>query len=119
MSGLRDVSEIFMRRGEVWWVIFNNSAGEEINKTRPAIIISNDISNKVLERVQIVPLTSNVSKCYSSEAIICLDHQKSKALAHQITTVSKKRLKSKIGVISNNDRKLVEQAIKIQLSLQL
>jgi mRNA interferase MazF len=106
-----------MRRGEVWWVIFNNSVGEEINKTRPGIIISNDISNELLERVQIVPLTNNISKCYSSEAIIFLEHQKSKALAHQITTVSKKRLKSKIGVISNNDIKLVEQAIKAQLSL--
>jgi mRNA interferase MazF len=106
-----------MRRGEVWWVIFNNSVGEEINKTRPAIIISNDISNEMLERVQIIPLTSNISRCYSSEAIISLDYQKSKALAHQITTVSKKRLKTKMGIISNNDIKLVEQAIKAQLSL--
>lgn len=106
-----------MKRGEVWWINFNNSVGEEISKTRPAIIISNDISNELLERVQIVPLTSNVLKCYSSEAIINLDLTRNKALAHQITTVSKKRLKSKIGIISNKDIKLVEQAIRIQLSL--
>ena len=106
-----------MRRGEVWWVIFNNTIGEEINKTRPAVIISNDISNELLERVQIVPLTSNTTRCYSSEAIIYLNHQKSKALAHQITTVSKKRLKGKIGVISAQDMKLIELAIKTQLLL--
>ena len=104
-----------MKRGEVWWVNFNNSIGEEINKTRPAIIISNDVSNELLQRVQIVPLTSNVLKCYSSEAIINVNHRKNKALAHQITTVSKKRLKSKIGIVSIKDLNLVEQAIKVQL----
>ena len=52
-----------MKRGEVWWVNLDPSIGTEIKKTRPAVIISNDSANKFLNRVQIIPLTSNVENC--------------------------------------------------------
>ncbi len=39
------------RRGEVWWVSFDPSVGGEIQKTRPAIVISNDSANAALNRV--------------------------------------------------------------------
>ncbi len=107
-----------MKRGEIWWVSFNSSIGEEINKIRPAIIISNNNSNKVLKRVQVIPLTSNTTQCYSSEAIVHLNNKTSKALAHQITTVSTERLGKRIGQISSKDMLAVERAIKVQLFLK-
>lgn len=106
-----------MKRGEVWWVNFDPSLGGEIQKTRPAVIISNDAANKILNRIQVIPITSNVSKCYPCEANIQINGKVGKAMADQIVTVSKLRIKNKIGVVSSQDMWEIERAIRIQLGL--
>ncbi|MBN1630607.1 MAG: type II toxin-antitoxin system PemK/MazF family toxin [Thermoleophilia bacterium] len=106
-----------MRRGEVWWVAFGPSYGGEIRKDRPAIIVSNDASNRHLNRVQIVPLTSNTERVYPSDALVTLAGTPIKAMADQLTTVAKSRLTHPAGVVSPADLRRVEQAIRVQLSL--
>jgi mRNA interferase MazF len=106
-----------MRRGEVWWIDFNPSVGGETHKVRPAIIISNDAANKILNRVQVVPITSNITKCYPCEAFVEIEGKLNKAMADQLATVSKLRLKSKIGRVADDHIMAVENAVKIQLDL--
>ena len=103
------------RRGEVWWISFDPSIGGEIRKMRPAIIVSNDSANRYLNRVQVVPLTSNVERLYPAEAYVSVNGVRNKAMADQITTASKQRLRNKIGQLVSADLTGVERAIKIQL----
>ena len=105
------------RRGEVWWVSFDPSIGGEVKKTRPALIVSNDTANAALNRVQAVPLTSSLTDLYPSEAYVTIKGKQSKAMADQITTVSKRRLSNRMGRVSSPDLEAVEQAIRVHLDL--
>ena len=106
-----------MKRGEVWWINFEPSIGGEVQKKRPAVIVSNNAANQFLNRVQVIPLTSNVDRLYLSEAYITLRGKKAKAMADQLTTVSKKRLINRAGIVTGTEMEGIARAISIQLDL--
>jgi len=105
------------QRGEVWIVRFGPSTGGEIQKTRPAVVLSNDTANALLNRVQVVPIPSQVSRLYPAEAYVTLNGEPRKAMADQITTISNVRLQRRLGRLSPEDVAAVERVVGVQLGL--
>lgn len=106
-----------MLRAEIWWVNFDPSLGDEIQKQRPAIIMSNDSANRHLNRLQVLPLSTKIDKIYPGEALITINGKQAKVIASQLTTVSKLRVSNKLGQLSPRDMQKVEQVVKLQLGL--
>jgi mRNA interferase MazF len=94
----------YPRRGELYWVALDPTVGTEIAKTRPALIISNDLGNQHAQQVIVAPLTSRrLDRIYPFEVLIPASEggllQASKILLNQIRTVDKVRLHGYIGVL--------------------
>jgi len=68
--------------------------------------------------VVVVPLSTQVAKIYPAEAVVTLNGEKRKAMADQVTTASKKRLRSRMGAMSSRDMRAVEDAILQHLAIQ-
>ena len=105
------------RRGDVYWVALDPSLGSEIQKTRPAVIVSNNSCNAYGSRVVVLPLTSNVDSLYPGEALVTVKGKGARALGDQIRSLDKSRLRSKIETLSADEVTAVEEAIRITLGL--
>ncbi len=106
-----------IERGDVYWVDFEPALGGEIKKIRPAIVFSNNEANAHLNRVQVVPITSNTDRLYPGEAFVSLNGENRKAMADQLTTASKQRVGKKLGTLSKEDMIKVEAAVLLQLGI--
>jgi mRNA interferase MazF len=105
------------RRGEVWLVTFGPSIGSAIQKTRPTALVSNDAANAVLNRVQVVPILSQVERLYPAEAYVSLEGNRRKVMADQVTTANKRRLLRRLGALGREDVEAVNRVIRLQLDL--
>ena len=111
-----------VKRGDIWLVNLNPTIGHEIKKSRPAVIIQNDLGNKYSPITIIAPITSqNIEKIYPIEVI--LDRKNSglekisKVLLNQIRAIDKGRLIKKLGKIDYETLIKVDASIKISLGL--
>lgn len=96
--------------------------GSEIQKTRPALIISNDINNLHAKTITILPLTSNIKKVYPFEVFLRAgtvgELTPAKVKTDQIRTVDKSRLGRLIGIASDEVIAEIESALRLHLGFK-
>lgn len=111
----------FPGRGEIYWANLDPVQGSEIAKTRPVLVVSNDINNQYAATITVLPVTSNTEKVYPYE--VRISHAESglkndsKIKANQIRTVDKGRIGKKLGALSKEKMREVDGAMKIHLNL--
>lgn len=111
-----------MKRGEVYWGNFDPTVGSEIKKTRPCLIISNDISNQFSSLVTVLPLTSQkLNKLYKHEVLITGDPtlKNGKIKVNQIRAFDKARIGKFITKLPNSIMEDVEKSIILHLGLKI
>jgi mRNA interferase MazF len=110
-----------IRRGDVFWANLDPTVGVEIKKTRPVIVVSNEVINQRSQLVIVVPLTTNIARLSPSHVLIPRGEgglgQDLKAVTEQIRAMDKQRLVTKIGALSDRFLRLVEQAIRNSLDM--
>lgn len=106
-----------IKKGDVFWVNLDPTVGSEMNKTRPAVIISNDVQNSLGIRYIISPITSKIKKVYPFEALIQVNDKKAKALLDQIRVIDNKRLGKFICRLTINEILDINSAIKLVLAI--
>jgi mRNA interferase MazF len=109
-------------RGHIWLVNLDPTIGHEIKKSRPAVIIQNNVGNRYSPITIIAPVTSQkTEKIYPFEVLLTkkgygLDKD-SKILLNQIRAIDKKRLVKKIGKLDEETINKLDEALKISLGL--
>jgi mRNA interferase MazF len=115
-----------MRRGDIYLVSFQPVRGSESDKTRPAVIVSNDAANRVADRTQrgvvtVVPVTTNVSRVYPFQVLLHADDcglaADSKAQAEQVRAVAVERLGRQIGQLPPATLSKLDDALRTHLGL--
>ena len=103
-------------------VSFDPVVGSEIAKTRPAVIIQNDIGNRVSPITIVAAFSSQVRQSlYPFEVLVRAREGgltvDSTVRLNQIRTIDKSRLGKRLGKVSAATMVAVDAAIKISLGL--
>ncbi|HLB47508.1 MAG TPA: type II toxin-antitoxin system PemK/MazF family toxin [Anaerolineales bacterium] len=108
-------------RGDIFWANLDPTIGIEIKKTRPVVVVSNNVINQRSQLVIVLPLTTNIAHLSPSHVLIPRGEgglsQDSKVLTEQIRAMDKERLTGKVGALSELFLRLIEQAIRNSLDM--
>ena len=121
----RKAQEIgYPRRGDIYLVNFDPTVGHEIQKTRPALIVQNDIANRFSPVTIVAVITSKFNQSpYPTEVILEPGQSglslRSALLLNQIRSVDRRRLGKRLGRASAATMRAVEHALQISLGRTL
>ena len=112
----------FPRRGEIYLVHFDPTVGHEIQKTRPAVIVQNDVSNQYSPITIVAAISSKFSDPPFPREVVIEPQEsglpvRSAVIANQIRSVDRRRLARKFGNLSDRSMERVDEALKISLGL--
>jgi mRNA interferase MazF len=112
----------YPKRGEVFLVNFDPTIGSEIKKTRPALILQNDISNEYSPITIVAAITSQYDgSLYPTEVLIHAPEgglgNDSVVLLNQIRSIDRQRLIKKLGALKPNTMKKADSALQISFGL--
>jgi len=113
---------VSIRRGDVFRVNFDPTFGAEVKKSRPAVVVSNDINNSHSPIISISPITSNVDRVYSFEVEIPAGtaglKTRSKIMINQTRAVDNIRLNKKLGQLPTQIMQEINRALKLHYDLE-
>lgn len=92
-----------MKRYEIRWAELDPVRGSEMAKTRPVVIVSLDSLNDRLDTVTVCPLTTQLHPTWRSRLALTSGRQVAEIAVDQIRTISKDRLRRKIGTLSTDE----------------
>lgn len=101
-----------LRRGDIWWANLDPTAGSEISKTRPCVIISNSAVNEHRRTVVIVPLSSASHADPPVMVSVTCSGRPAIAVIDQVRAVAKERLVCRIEQLSFQELESVEDALR-------
>ena len=112
----------YPKRGEVYLVNFDPVIGAEIKKTRPALILQNDIGNRYSPITIVAAITSQYEEpLYPTEVLLPAGeggtNVDSAILLNQIRSVDKRRLVKRLGSVHPETMRRVDRALQISLGL--
>jgi len=91
------------KRYDIHWVEMDPARGSEMRKTRPAVIVSMDVLNRVVETVVVCPITSKLHPGWRARLPVKVSGKSAEIAADQIRVVSKDRVRGKIGRLSESN----------------
>jgi mRNA interferase MazF len=94
---------VTVKRYGVYWANLDPVIGSEISKTRPVVVVSDDIMNQNLQTVVACPLTTSLHPRWRSRIQITLKGKQSEIAIDQIRTISIKRLIDQVGKLAATD----------------
>ena len=111
-----------IKRQDVFLVNFDPTVGAEAKKTRPALVVSNNINNAHSPIVSISPITSNVRRVYSFEVEVSAGtgglRTRSKVMVNQTRAVDKVRLIKRLGNLPDKIMEEIDNALKLHFGLE-
>jgi mRNA interferase MazF len=112
--------QLFPRRGDVWLVALDPTVGHEIQKTRPAVVVTSDLYNRQNWVILVMPLTSHDSAEVDQVLIVPPEgglSNRSVTLPDQLRAVDRSRLVKRLGRLRHETMLKVNRSLRIVLDL--